>query len=52
MVEARSGRPQVVLVAGPAGIGKTSLIDQFLLGLDGARVLRASGEQWEALVAF
>ena len=52
MADVRSGRPQAVLVSGPPGIGKTSLIDQFLLGLDHAKVLRASGEQWEALVAF
>jgi AAA ATPase domain len=52
MADVRSGKPQAVLVSGPPGIGKTSLIDQFLLELDHAKVLRASGEQWEALVAF
>jgi predicted ATPase len=52
MADARSRRPQAVLISGPPGIGKTSLIDQFLLELDHAKVLRASGEQWEALVAF
>ena len=49
--DVRSGQPQTVLITGPAGIGKTSLVDQFLLEVD-ATVLRASGEQWEALVAF
>ena len=52
LVRVRSGRPQTVLLTGPAGIGKTSLVEQFLAGLDDTRLLRASGEQWEALVAF
>lgn len=50
--EVEAGRPQTVLVAGPPGIGKTSLIEQFLSGMDGIAVLRASGEQWEAFVSF
>jgi len=52
MADVDSGRPQTVLLSGPAGIGKTSLSEQFLAELNGPRVLRASGEQWEALVAF
>jgi hypothetical protein len=28
------------------------LIERFLFGLDGVTVLRASGEPWEAFVAF
>lgn len=50
--EVRSGEPKTVLLTGPAGIGKTSLVDHFLTELDDALVLRASGEPWEALVAF
>jgi DNA-binding CsgD family transcriptional regulator len=50
--EVEAGRPQTVLVAGPAGIGKTSLIEHFLSEADNASVLRASGEEWEAFVAF
>lgn len=50
--DVRSGQSQTVLITGPAGIGKTSLVDQFLLEVVDATVLRASGEQWEALVAF
>lgn len=50
--EAEEGRPQTVLVTGPAGIGKTSLIEQFLSEVDDTAVLRASGELWEAFVAF
>lgn len=47
-----AGRPQTVLLTGPAGIGKTSLVEQFLAELAGVAVLRASGEPWEAFVAF
>jgi DNA-binding CsgD family transcriptional regulator len=50
--EVEAGRPQTVLIAGPAGIGKTSLIDQFLSQCDNTSVLRANGEEWEAFVAF
>ncbi|MBK3565430.1 AAA family ATPase [Streptomyces sp. MBT62] len=41
--------PQVVVVDGPAGIGKTSLVRRFLKDLGAAyRVLRASGSEGEA----
>lgn len=49
---ARAGSPRVVLIDGPAGIGKTALIDRFLNGEEDLQVLRASGEPWEALVPF
>ena len=52
LADVGAGRPQTVLLTGPAGIGKTSLIEQFLSELEGPTVLRASGEQWEAFVAF
>ena len=48
----RSRRPRVVVVEGPPGIGKTALVDRFLLGEGDVQVLRASGERWEALVAY
>ena len=47
----RVGRRRL-LITGAAGIGKTSLIEQFLSQVDGVATLRASGEQWEAFVAF
>src|SRR3954454_2693129 len=49
---ARAGQPQVVLISGSAGIGKTALVDRFLAGENDVQVLRASGEPWEALVPF
>ena len=49
---ARCGHPQVVLVEGEAGIGKSSLLARFASGLDGAAVLRASGDEAELLVPY
>ena len=48
----RSGVPQVVLIEGEAGIGKTALIEQLLDGESDLTVLRATGEPWEAYVAY
>ena len=50
--EVRAGQPQVVLIEGPAGMGKTALVDRFVQLEDDIRVLRASGEPWEALVPY
>ena len=52
MEQARSGRPSVVLIEGPAGIGKTALVDRFLAGVNDATVLRASGDSSESELAF
>jgi ATP/maltotriose-dependent transcriptional regulator MalT len=48
----RAGHPRLVLVEGPAGIGKSAVLDRFLAGPTNLRVLRAAGEQWEAFVAY
>src|ERR687889_70469 len=48
----RSGRPRVVLLEGPAGIGKTAVLDHLLAAESDLTVLRATGEQWEAFVAY
>jgi ATP/maltotriose-dependent transcriptional regulator MalT len=50
--EARAGEPRVVLVEGPAGIGKTALIRRFVASTDHARVLRAGGVEEENLLPF
>lgn len=49
---ATSGEPQVVAVVGPAGIGKTALVERFVAGLGTDRVLRASCDEAEALLSY
>ena len=41
-----------MLIEGPAGIGKTTLVRRFLAEADGRCVLRASGEEAEAALPF
>ena len=50
--QARAGRPGVVQIQGPSGIGKTALVDRFLREHPDVRVLRASGDDAEALLAY
>ena len=55
LAAARAGVPQVVEIQGPAGIGKTALVEQFLQEPGGdvpPVVLRASGEETEILLAY
>lgn len=54
LAEARRGRPRIVQVEGPPGIGKTALLEQFLAdpGLPRPVVVRVSGEEGETLVAL
>jgi DNA-binding CsgD family transcriptional regulator len=47
-----AGHPSVVLVEGPTGIGKTTLVDHVLATGRLVRVLRATGVAWEAGLAF
>jgi hypothetical protein len=49
---ARAGEPRLVLVEGPAGIGKTALVRDFLAHAGAVCVLRASGQETEASPAF
>ncbi len=49
---ARAGQPQVVLLEGAPGIGKSALVDRFLGSAPSVRLLRAGGEQAEELVPF
>jgi DNA-binding CsgD family transcriptional regulator len=46
--DARSGRPRLAAVEGPAGIGKTALVERFLDVAAGDCVLRASGAEAES----
>ncbi len=48
----RAGTPRILVVQGDAGIGKTVLLDQFLAAETDLTVLRATGEPWEAYVAY
>src|SRR5579884_4312406 len=50
--EARSGEPRVVLVEGEAGVGKSTLLSHFIRGVSDAEVLRATGDEAEAIVPF
>ncbi|MBA3905225.1 MAG: AAA family ATPase, partial [Pseudonocardiales bacterium] len=52
LAAARAGHPQVVIVEGQAGIGKTTLVQRFLDDHRDVHLQRANGEQWEALVPF
>src|SRR4051794_19510759 len=49
--DAREGRSRLALVEGPAGIGKTALIDRFLAEAGDVTVLRASGDESERELA-
>jgi len=50
--EAADGRPRVVVVAGPAGIGKSALVDHFLATARPRRVIRVQGVEQEMTERF
>ncbi|MEV6105115.1 LuxR C-terminal-related transcriptional regulator [Streptomyces sp. NPDC051940] len=50
--EASAGRPRLVVVEGPAGIGKSALIRHFVDQTARGRVLTASGEEQEAALPY
>jgi len=55
LAAALAGQPQVVRIEGPAGIGKTALIEHFLHEpgvLPAPVVVRASGEDTESLLVY
>ena len=49
---ARADQPQVVLVEGDAGMGKSSLLAKFVPAAGGAAVLRASGDEGESKLGY
>jgi DNA-binding CsgD family transcriptional regulator len=50
--EASQGYPKIIVMEGPAGIGKTALLTEFLEGVDRRRILHASGEELEQDLPF
>jgi DNA-binding CsgD family transcriptional regulator len=50
--EARNGEPRVVVIEGPAGIGKSALLTRFLRPLPDAGMLRASGAESEMALPY
>jgi ATP/maltotriose-dependent transcriptional regulator MalT len=52
LAAARTGQPQLVAIEGPAGIGKTALVQRFLDRTSGRCVLRTRGEQMEATFPY
>ncbi|NRQ32647.1 AAA family ATPase [Nonomuraea sp. NN258] len=46
------GRSSLVVVEGPAGIGKTALVGEFLAAVENAVVLDVSGEESESELAY
>ena len=52
LAAARAGEPQVVLIQGEAGIGKSSLVREFLGRQRGIPAIVASGETAEAILPF
>ena len=52
LAAARAGEPHVVLIQGETGIGKSSLVSEFLGGQPGVPVVTASGEEAEAFLPY
>src|SRR5262252_8633716 len=50
--QARASQPRLVLIEGPAGIGKTTLVRHFLAEADARCVLGVSGDEAEAGLPF
>jgi DNA-binding CsgD family transcriptional regulator len=52
LAAAQVGDPQVVLIEGDSGIGKSSLIFEFLAGRGGVLAITASGDPAEAMLSY
>ncbi len=48
----RAGRPRIVVVEGPPGIGKTGLVRQFISEIADTTLLYASGDEWESGLSY
>jgi DNA-binding CsgD family transcriptional regulator len=48
----RHGRPHVIVIQGPPGVGKTTLLSRFIRHGEGVRTLRSSGEETEASLRY
>ncbi len=51
-VAARHGDPRVVIIEGPAGAGKSSLLGRFVQRLPDVMVVRGSGAEPEMSLAY
>ena len=52
LAAARASEPQVVLIQGDAGIGKSSLISEFIGGQPGVPIIMVSAEESEAFLPY
>jgi DNA-binding CsgD family transcriptional regulator len=52
LTDARAGEPQVVLIQGEAGIGKSALVSEFLRAQAGMPVVTAVGDEAEAFLPY
>ena len=50
--QVRAGTPRLIVVEGPAGVGKTALVRRFLSEAGDLRALAANGEEVEALLPY
>lgn len=50
--EVRAGRPQIVVVDGPPGVGKSALVRNFLASNPDIAVVSASGDEWESRLPY
>jgi DNA-binding CsgD family transcriptional regulator/tetratricopeptide (TPR) repeat protein len=51
-IRAYDGNPSIAFIEGEAGIGKSTLLSQFVGGISGALVLRAGGDESEMLMSY
>lgn len=52
LARAREGRAGLVVLEGPAGVGKTALVGEFLAAVEGTVALEVSGEEAESELAY